>query len=176
MPDHNKTQQSKKYVRTVCIFLGIYSHQLTEWNVQRTVLATLGWCISLDHSIILERTGHEVTVTLMLLCSYGRIQCVVNMCRDPTISGLLYSSKISLICPHEYYTHHIYSELADHILILRSSLCSLGENIGDGVFYTNFHDFYGFFIIAHDDVIKWKYFPRYWSFARPVNSPHEPFT
>ena len=32
--------------------------------------------------------------------------------------------------------------------------------------------------ISHDDVIKWKYFPRYWSFVRgihisPVNSPHK---
>ena len=32
--------------------------------------------------------------------------------------------------------------------------------------------------IHHDDVIKWKYFPRYWSFVRgihrsPVNSPHK---
>ena len=31
--------------------------------------------------------------------------------------------------------------------------------------------------MAHDDVIKWKHFPRYWSFVRgihrsPVNSPH----
>ena len=30
----------------------------------------------------------------------------------------------------------------------------------------------------HDDVIKWKYFPRYWPFVRrihryPVNSPHK---
>ena len=32
--------------------------------------------------------------------------------------------------------------------------------------------------IAHDDVIKWKHFPRYWPFVRgihrsPVNSPHK---
>ena len=32
--------------------------------------------------------------------------------------------------------------------------------------------------ILHDDVIKWKHFPRYWSFVRgihrsPVNSPHK---
>ena len=32
--------------------------------------------------------------------------------------------------------------------------------------------------IKHDDVIKWKYFPRYWSFVRgihrwPMNSPHK---
>ena len=33
-------------------------------------------------------------------------------------------------------------------------------------------------VILHDDVIKWKHFPRYWPFARgihrsPVNSPHK---
>ena len=33
-------------------------------------------------------------------------------------------------------------------------------------------------IICHDDVIKWKHFPRYWPFVRgihrwPVNSPHK---
>ena len=35
-----------------------------------------------------------------------------------------------------------------------------------------------FHIVSHDDVIKWKHFPRYWSFLRgirrwPVNSPHK---
>ena len=34
------------------------------------------------------------------------------------------------------------------------------------------------FVGYHDDVIKWKYFPRYWPFVRgihrlPVNSPHK---
>ena len=34
------------------------------------------------------------------------------------------------------------------------------------------------FWIIHDDIIKWKHFPRYWPFVRgihrlPVNSPHE---
>ena len=34
------------------------------------------------------------------------------------------------------------------------------------------------FIFIHDDVIKWKYFPRYWPLVRgihrsPVNSPHK---
>ena len=33
-------------------------------------------------------------------------------------------------------------------------------------------------VILHDDVIKWKHFPRYWPFVRgihrsPVNSPHK---
>ena len=34
------------------------------------------------------------------------------------------------------------------------------------------------FLITHDDVIKWKHFPRYWPFVRgihrsPLNSPHK---
>ena len=34
------------------------------------------------------------------------------------------------------------------------------------------------FLLIHDDVIKWKHFPRYWPFVRgihrsPVNSPHK---
>ena len=33
-------------------------------------------------------------------------------------------------------------------------------------------------VLIHDDIIKWKHFPRYWPFARgihrsPVNSPHK---
>ena len=33
-------------------------------------------------------------------------------------------------------------------------------------------------VILHDDIIKWKHFPRYWTFVRritrsPVNSPHK---
>ena len=38
--------------------------------------------------------------------------------------------------------------------------------------------FLRFFVILHDDVIKWKHSPRYWSFVRgiyrwPVDSPHK---
>ena len=40
--------------------------------------------------------------------------------------------------------------------------------------YFDFH----FTEVCHDDVIKWKHFPRYWPFVRwthwsPVNSPHK---
>ena len=39
-------------------------------------------------------------------------------------------------------------------------------------------DCFSTFIAMHDDVIKWKYFPRYWPFVReihrsPVNFPHK---
>ena len=40
------------------------------------------------------------------------------------------------------------------------------------------HRWYGSNLLSHDDVIKWKHFPRYWPFVRgihrsPVNSPHK---
>ena len=40
------------------------------------------------------------------------------------------------------------------------------------------HRSYELFLHEHDDVIKWKQFPRYWPFVRgihrsPVNSPHK---
>ena len=38
--------------------------------------------------------------------------------------------------------------------------------------------YFGRRLLVHDDVIKWKHFPRYWPFVRgihrsPVNSPHK---
>ena len=56
------------------------------------------------------------------------------------------------------------------------------DNIhGEGqLIYGVLHELYSEFIMAlvHDDVIKWKHFPRYWPFVRgihrsPVNSPHK---
>ena len=43
------------------------------------------------------------------------------------------------------------------------------------IFYMDIHPLLTY---IHDDVIKWKYFPRYWPFVRgihrsPVNSPHK---
>ena len=40
------------------------------------------------------------------------------------------------------------------------------------------HRYYGLKLPVHDDVIKWKHFPRYWPFVRgiqrsPVKSPHK---
>ena len=41
-----------------------------------------------------------------------------------------------------------------------------------------YYEYYFKFWCLHDDVIKWKHFPRYWPFVRgihrsPVNSPHK---
>ena len=49
------------------------------------------------------------------------------------------------------------------------------RNLPGQVIPSQFHPLLYF---PHDDVIKWKYFPRYWPFVRgihrsPVNSPHK---
>ena len=58
---------------------------------------------------------------------------------------------------------------ASTIMLLRSRTCLL---IAAGVISITC------VLLYHDDVIKWKHFPRYWSFLRgihrsPVNSPHK---
>ena len=55
----------------------------------------------------------------------------------------------------------------------RASLRPLVELIADWGWCVSRHDDFN-----HDDVIKWKHFPRYWPFVRrihrsPVNSPHK---
>ena len=49
----------------------------------------------------------------------------------------------------------------------------LDDNVVFGITLSNMHT-----LTYHDDVIKWKHFPRYWSFVReihrsPVNSPYK---
>ena len=53
--------------------------------------------------------------------------------------------------------------------------CNISLCIGDMVLKTESSHVLGVF---HDDVIRWKHFPRYWAFVReiyrsPVNSPHK---
>ena len=43
---------------------------------------------------------------------------------------------------------------------------------------TDRYKFFYMTLVTHDDIIKWKHFPRYWPFVRgihrsPVNSPHK---
>ena len=54
--------------------------------------------------------------------------------------------------------------------------------IGSTQYFSHIKSFWGQKIMSispiHDDVIKWKHFPRYWPFVRgihrsPVNSPHK---
>ena len=61
------------------------------------------------------------------------------------------------------------------IFLLKMGLLTLDRQCGNRRKYRR--QYYPKFFI-HDDVIKWKHFPRYWPFVRgihrsPVNSPHK---
>ena len=67
-----------------------------------------------------------------------------------------------------------YNELLDIVgnMVHPLDLCGVWRN------HLNIHMWWSGDIYIHDDVIKWKYFPRYWPFVRgihrrPVNSPHK---
>ena len=74
----------------------------------------------------------------------------------------MYAMKLPLSCNQE--CHDI---LAD---VTRRSRC-IPTGAGHFTLHAGSH-------VSHDDVIKWKHFPRYWLFVRrihrsPVNSPHK---
>ena len=62
-----------------------------------------------------------------------------------------------------------------YIYILYSVWLNCTEKLSAVIFY---HQSHWVLHYIHDDVIKWKYFSRYWPFVRgihrsPVNSPHK---
>ena len=75
--------------------------------------------------------------------------------------------------------HQIHSQrqgLWSYVYIISIQLCPCSWKVSNGgkrdASIQSLH------LICHDDVIKWKHFPRYWPFVRgihrsPVNSPHK---
>ena len=90
--------------------------------------------------------------------------CVIK--NDPGEYNLGYQRKLSEASHIRLTQENPYMEL-----MLASRRCKLA------IFMTWTH-FAGNPSFSHDDVIKWKHFPRYWPLARgihrsPVNSPHK---
>ena len=75
------------------------------------------------------------------------------------------TSVISILYINKHSTHtHIYINI--HILNVRA------------IYYPYMSPHMSHMSLPHDDVIKWKHFPRYWPFVRgihrsPVNFPHK---
>ena len=72
------------------------------------------------------------------------------------------------LCSNESPYNEIFGLIIHSPVMVSSSWISLETSIPPDWLLT----------IAHDDVIKWKHFPRYWPFVRgihrsPVNSPHK---
>ena len=73
--------------------------------------------------------------------------------------------------------HFHRSSAMNSILYHLSALCSLMTSHGIIDLLSKLGWVYAS-LLFHDDVIKWKHFPRYWPFVRgihrsPVNSPHK---
>ena len=93
--------------------------------------------------------------------------------------GILIIFNISWIFNrYEYIFHtlhiHVYKIPQEHCVFVLFNLTL--PDLGWGLL-SRFLPF-GYFPNFHEDVIKWKHFPRYWPFVRgihrsPVNSPHK---
>ena len=80
--------------------------------------------------------------------------------------------RISLLVCHFSYRLHCRQCWAQYTLRIMLKVCS------DGFWVWFSADQFTIFLQDHDDVIKWKQFPRCWPFLRrihrsPVNSPHK---
>ena len=103
------------------------------------------------------------------------IQCISIL-----IYKLLQMDGIISVCIHvtdwcysdiHYLNLKLFSLKISNFEAVKRMFACLGNNDGGGG--THWHN-----IDLHDDVIKWKHFPRYWPFVRgihrsPVNSPHK---
>ena len=85
---------------------------------------------------------------------------------------------------HELWAHHfcLLSQSCCHYAVLPLDrfivICHVLRNIFLNKFCSEYLVIVVVIALAHDDVIKWKHFPRYWPFVRgihrsPVNSPHK---
>ena len=82
------------------------------------------------------------------------------------------SSRLKFYRPYHYHKPHVLFNMNSNTFILRFWLWSI--NFFGVIKSREIPHFVG---NIHDDVIKWKHFPRYWPFVRgihrtPVKSPH----
>ena len=99
--------------------------------------------------------------------------------RNSLTNNSLFMEHVCHTCTHVWRSMMSLHGLSCHVLclgyMLASSTDSLQGNFTDTA--VNARDVILKNLRIHDDVIKWKHFPRYWSFVRgihrsPMNSPH----
>ena len=84
------------------------------------------------------------------------------------------SESVTYVCDYYFYVHDMETRNADalHVSYDRLDVRRSNIKIHGSDLWNTLPPF------IHDDVIKWKYFPRYWPFVReihrsPVNFPHK---
>ena len=164
VPDRSRTQITPFSFQLAMLFLYIYNVVLQDWygffyfKIQKTIpLISVPCPVSL--SCTMRHVHRDTNNKRVTISEYSH----ENM----------YSSKHMKICYHE---NDVTAEKQDNIPIVAVFIrpyCAIFSMI----LIKNKVQRQGLCEI-HDDVIKWKHFPRYWPFVRgmhqsPVNSPYK---
>ena len=112
--------------------------------------------------------------------SYKYNTLVLTRCGLVTIYIYIYiymaSCAMSMLLNDRKWRYFVHARFNAQIFF--SHVGAPDQNPDDGKYAIYHSHSIVFFIKYHDDVVKWKHFPRYWSFMRgihrsPVNSPHK---
>ena len=112
---------------------------------------------------------HEwVSCPVFNLKTTRRSVCIINLLTMTGVDGFIQKWAVTIVTTHQ-------------CLDIETETCSLfcRWHFQINSFLWKFTFFYSNFAeVCHDDVIKWKHFPRNWPFVRgvhrsPVNSPHK---
>ena len=126
-----------------------------QWHPTPAMIQTLHMSIQTFVISVTSHRRHGFSDPRQLDCSFN------TLLRQPTSITVLYHRPMMRKL-------HWWPVDSPHLMCLHS----LAAVTPDKLCGKHFH------VITHDDVIKWKHFPRYWPFVRgiqrsPVNSPHK---
>ena len=142
---------------------------LCPTNLRRRYKATPSlrhWLVAGLESALINYTFHHTAPAENGLWIFRVLHLMCNFCRVDTLLYIRWMAKPLYLIINE--NSRVYSKMG--ILVFRSALTLPTTGISKWALNT--------FLVKHDDVIKWKHFPRYWPFVRgiqrsPVNSPHQ---
>ena len=141
--------------------------------------------LSFVGSLCCVRKRDNVVVATNCLCAHLRVILVFNKHQnDPLVSPLTITTEATTsidhprditVHGHNFWTNDLGFDKSKYFC---SAIAHLSRIFTPGPFRLLID--WTFYLVTpfHDDVIKWKYFPRYWPFVRgiyrsPVNSPHK---
>ena len=98
----------------------------------------------------------------------------ITSCTDMGTRTSLHANKYVYHCQYLPLMFNVFriASITGYVIVMHR--CPLSRDVGVFGVFVSFISV----LALHDDVIKWKHFPHYWSFVRgihwsPVNSPHK---
>ena len=115
-------------------------------------------------------TEMKITKRSYFFFPFGYFNCHTKMWGNIFVLSPIIYNRVKIPCGVRSWKTWLFSPKLGHVI--KDSKIVLTANRAQA--HTNVFQY----IIPHDDVIKWKHFPRYWPFVRgihrsPVNSPHK---